>query len=179
MQLLVLSYLPTLGSLTLQRILIASPLLQHLSVERSFNAATDDTMKVLASHCPHIRTLSLAYCALISDHGLRNLIVANNDDDFPKERRQKKTSNLLESLQELSLAHCYELTSTAMSELVRRMVNLMVLSLECKGIGRCVAHATRAKLICSAMAGCFQVTDDLLYALGSTPNKLTGIGTLC
>lgn len=136
---LVLSYLPTLGCITLQRILVAAPLLQHLSVERSFNAVTDETLKVLASNCRHIRTLSLAYCALISDQGLRNLIFVEtndkfdtlNNDETPRGRRQKRSPTLLESLQELSLAHCYELTSGAMSELVRRMVNLMVLSLEC------------------------------------------------
>jgi hypothetical protein len=138
-------------------------MLHHLSLERSFNAATDATLQVLSHSCPHIRTLSLAYCSLITDSGLVNWLrpfqptfpdpnslltyaETNNENIDTSNTRHapppasssssssstnKKKLHLLHSLQEVSFAHCYELTSAGIAQVIRHMPQLTVLSLEC------------------------------------------------
>lgn len=148
---IVLSHLPTLSSLTVQRLLPSAPLLQHLSLERSYNAATDETLSTLAHSCPYLRTLSLAYCSLLTDEGLALLTGSTNSNQgneltnthnshANKRLKRDRQRSYLEHLQEVSLAHCYELSSPAIAQFVRHLHNLMVFSLECKDYLRFITH---------------------------------------
>lgn len=107
-----LSQMTSLSSTSLQLLLKANPRLVYLCLEKSFNAATDSTLRVLATHCPLIKTLSLSYCSLISDAGILYLA--------------EKSKNI----KELSLAHCYDISSHALCALTKACNQITVISLE-------------------------------------------------
>lgn len=109
-----LSYLPSLPEATVLLLLPKCPSITYLSLEKSYNAATDLVLAALASNCRELKTASLSYCTQITDQGLAHI------------------GSGLRDLKELSLAHCYELTSEGLCSVVRNLHHLIVLSLECK-----------------------------------------------
>lgn len=102
-----------LSSGSLEAVLRANRQLTHVSLEKSFNAVTDHSLLILAEHCPHIRTLSLACCIHFTGQGLEYVSHACRD------------------LTELSLAQCYNLPSEALCQLAADCRRLTILTLEC------------------------------------------------
>ena len=107
-----LSHMPYLSASTLQIILQANPRITHLSLEKSQGAATDESLCILAKYCPAVKTLSLAYCKLLTDIGLMEVC-------------SKCTA-----LEELSLSHCNNISSTALQYLAQNCPRLTILTLE-------------------------------------------------
>lgn len=95
---------------------MANKKLIYLSLEQSYLAVTDEVLQVLSLNCFNLKTLSLTFCSQVSDAGL--LYLTN--------------SPICASIKELSLAHCYMLSSLGFQRLFRYLTNLIVLSLECK-----------------------------------------------
>lgn len=106
--------MPYLSPSALQIILQANPRITHLSLEKSQGAATDESLCILAKHCPTIKTLSLAYCKLITDTALMEVCT-------------KCTA-----LEELSLSHCSNISGTALNFLAHNCPRLTILTLESK-----------------------------------------------
>jgi hypothetical protein len=107
------SSLPNLEPFELQCIVKANKCLTYLSLERSANATTDQTLMVVAQSCPLIRTLSLAYCLDFTGAGLEYI------------------SHGCRQLKEVSLAHCYELPADCLCCLVTNCTAISILTLEC------------------------------------------------
>jgi hypothetical protein len=96
----------------LQSIIRLNPKLTYLCLERSFNAVNDETLKTIGRVCKMLRTACFSHCMNIGDDGLHDLVNGCN------------------RLTELSIAHCYEISSTALCSLAK-LSHLEVLSLEC------------------------------------------------
>lgn len=96
------------------KILDSNPSLAYLSLERSYNAVTDEVLYILGKYCRYLKTLSISYCNLISDYGI--ICLADG----------------CKLLTELSIAHCYDVTALAICRLLSSCRYLFVLSLECK-----------------------------------------------
>jgi hypothetical protein len=107
------SHMRNMSTTALHSILFNNPTLRYLYLERSYNAVNDITLHVMATRCPHIRTLSLSHCSKITDQGLALL------------------SQGCHLIRDLNLAHCTDLTNYGLSTLIKNLVDLKVLSLEC------------------------------------------------
>lgn len=106
--------MPYLSPTTLQIILQSNPRITHLSLEKSQSAATDESLCILSKHCLAVKTLSLAYCKLITDTALMEVC-------------SKCTV-----LEELSLSHCSNISGTALKFLAQNCPRLTILTLESK-----------------------------------------------
>jgi hypothetical protein len=114
LQTLDLSYLPNLSALSLNAILLQNKRLSYLTLEKSYNAVSNETLQTLSRSCRYLRTLSLSYCSSVGDYGVICL------------------SEGCRHLKELSLAHCYDISSEAFCLLFERCKEIAVISLECK-----------------------------------------------
>ena len=105
--------MPNLSASALIGVLLHNQNLTYICLEKSYNAVTDEILKIIASVCRKVKTLSLSYCSLVTDTGIGYL------------------SEYCHLLGELSLAHCYDVSALALCELIRNSPRLTVVSLEC------------------------------------------------
>jgi hypothetical protein len=105
--------MPNLRDGTLRKLLRNNTSLVYLCLEKSYNAVNAYSIGQLAVTCGAIKTLSLSYCTNVCD-------------------RCVDAISQLPALRELSLAHCYDVSARALSNLCRSRPELTILSLECE-----------------------------------------------
>ncbi|RYH28412.1 hypothetical protein EON65_12290 [archaeon] len=111
-----LSYMHHLKDSMLKKILSNNPHLVYLCLEKCYNAVNVYSIFYLPDLCPLLKTVSFSYCSNVDDACIQAL-------------------GRLQHLQELSLAHCYDISSIAMANFCQSNKNLTILSLECRYLG--------------------------------------------
>uniref|UniRef100_K3X5P9 EF-hand domain-containing protein n=1 Tax=Globisporangium ultimum (strain ATCC 200006 / CBS 805.95 / DAOM BR144) TaxID=431595 RepID=K3X5P9_GLOUD len=104
---------------------------------------TDDTLVALGRHCPNLRTLRIASCPMVSDHGVQRLVefVPGESEDTADFMENESAASRCVQLQTLDLTGCFQLTDVALSAIGQKCSSLQVLLID--GVRRLTALGLR------------------------------------